>query len=131
MFLNRKRWTVFRRAAVLLIALFALCTLAFRPLVEGIGFSPEQIVLFIGGAILGLINVPLVDWLKHKFGLNQTPALLFAYVFSFLLAFVALLIGGGLRIADLTWPNFFIVATMILAMAQFVYRVLNPQPQTP
>lgn len=129
MFLKRllARW----RVVILLLAVLVLLSLAFRPLVEGIGFTPEQIVLFIGGAILGLIDVPVVDWLKKKFGLSQVPALLFTYLFSFVFGFVALLLGGGLQLADLTWPNFFIVANTMLVMATFVYKVFNPKPQTP
>ena len=129
MFLKRlvaHRWAI----ALFLMVLVVLSSLAFRPLAEGIGFSPEQVVLLIAGIVLGLIDVPLVDWLKHKFGLSQAPALIFAYLVSFVVAFVALLIGGGLQMTDFTWPNFFTLAATILAMAQFVYKAFNPKPQT-
>ena len=129
MFLKRlvaHRWAI----ALFLMVLVVLSSLAFRPLAEGIGFSPEQVVLLIAGIVLGLIDVPLVDWLKHKFGLSQAPALIFAYLVSFVVAFVALLIGGGLQMIDFTWPNFFTLAATILAMAQFVYKAFNPKPQT-
>jgi len=125
-----KRWIVVRRVALLLIAVFVLWSLAFRFLAEGSGFSPEQIALLIAGIVLGLIDVPLVDWLKHAFGLSQIPALIFAYLVSFIVAFLALLVGGGLQVADFTWPNFFTLAATILAMAQFVYKLFNPKPQT-
>jgi hypothetical protein len=90
----------------------------------------EQVIALIVSLILGAIDVPLIDWLKNKLGLGGMAAMSLAYVASFVIAAVALFASGQLGYADLTLANLFTVAAVMISTSQFVYRKLNPEPQS-
>lgn len=79
----------------------------------------EQLVVWVVGLVLGLIEVPVFQWLKDKLGISGSGALVAVMVFSALLGFVALLVTGGFSPFD--WNLLFEYVASIIAMGQFVY----------
>jgi hypothetical protein len=91
--------------------------------------SSEEIILFVGALVLGVIKVPFVDWLKNALKLEGYVAFIVAYAVAFGVAALALFLSGELA-GGLTWENFFGASTMIIATAQFVYKTMNKAPQS-
>lgn len=91
--------------------------------------SSEEIIMFFGSLLLGVIKVPFVDWLKKTVGLDGTSALILAYVVAIGVAVAALLVSGELA-GGFTLENFLASAATIIATAQFVYRIFNQVPQS-
>ena len=83
--------------------------------------SPEQLVTWIVGLVLGAIEVPIIQWLKEKLGLEDKAAMLFVMLASIVVAFGALLGTGGFSPFDLNRLFEYIAA--IMALSQVVYRL--------
>lgn len=82
----------------------------------------EALVVWIVGLVLGVIEVPVFQYLKNKLGIEGVPALLFVLLASVLIAFVALFATGGY--SPFSWDMFLTYCTATIAMAQVVYGLL-------
>ena len=92
----------------------------------------EQIILLVGGVVLGLVGAPtLFQWIKHVFGLTDTWALIVVYGSSVVLAIVALLVSGELKVVELTFENVVALAQTIIVAAIFSYKVLMGKAKNP
>ena len=85
--------------------------------------TAEVMIVWVVGAIVGAIEVPVVQWLKGVFKIEDKVAFLFVMIFSVLLAFLALLVTGGFSPFDLN--NLFIYATSIITLSQVTYGLFK------
>ena len=85
--------------------------------------TAEVLIAWVVGAIVGVIEVPVIQWLKGVFNIEDKVAFLFVMIFSGLLAFLALLVTGGFSPFDLN--NLFVYATSIIALSQVTYGLFK------
>ena len=85
--------------------------------------TAEVMIAWVVGAIVGVIEVPVVQKLKEVFGIEGKIALLFVMIFSVLLAFLALLLTGGFSPFDLN--NLFVYAASIITLSQVTYGLFK------
>ena len=83
--------------------------------------SPEQLATWIVGLILGVIEVPVIQWLKEKLGLEDKAAFLLVMGVSIVIAFGALGFTGGFSPFDIN--RLFEYMASILALSQVVYAL--------
>ena len=83
--------------------------------------TAEVLVVWVVGAIVGVLEVPVFEFLKSKLGISGKAAFLAVMVFSILLAFVALLVTGGFSPFDLN--NLFVYLASIVTLAQITYAL--------
>lgn len=74
--------------------------------------------------LLGVIGVPIAQYIKNKLGLSGIPALLAAGLVSVVLAIVFLFVDGGMP--ALSWDNFSAVFGAVFSAATLVYKGLLP-----
>jgi len=88
--------------------------------------SYEQIIEFIVPIVLGVLGMPLIQWIKQKLGIEDRWALLLALGVSFALAVGALALAGAF--SGLVWSAdaFFKMSGLVFSAAQLAYRLLNP-----
>ena len=83
--------------------------------------TAEGLTTWIVGAIIGVLKVPVFQWLKEKLGVADKVAFLVVMAFSILLAFVALFVTGGFSPFDIN--NLFEYAASIIALGQITYQL--------
>jgi hypothetical protein len=81
--------------------------------------TAEVLVAWVVGAIVGVIEVPVIQWLKSVFKIEDKIAFLFVMIFSVLLSFLALLVTGGFSPFDLN--HLFVYAASIITLSQITY----------
>lgn len=81
--------------------------------------SAEQLATWIVGAIIGVLEVPVFQWIKAKLGIEDKIAFLIVMAFSILLAFVCLLATGGFSPFDVN--RLFEYLGAIVVLGQVVY----------
>jgi len=81
--------------------------------------TAEALITWVVGAIVGVIEVPIAQWLKAVLKVEDKIAFVIVMLFSVLLAFIALLVTGGFSPFDLN--NLFVYATSIIALSQVTY----------
>jgi hypothetical protein len=120
---------IYRILALPLLVVLALFLIAARSLQE----IPPAVVTIIGyivAILLGGFGVKPIDWLKHLFNLSGAGALWFVFGVSLVVAGVAIYFGGALVGFTLDPEHVLAVFGLFLAAATYVYRELNPEPQT-
>ena len=83
--------------------------------------TAEALVVWVVGAIVGILEVPVFEFLKSKLNVSGKAAFLYVMLFSVLLAFVALFVTGGFSPFDL--EKLFVYATSIIALSQVTYAL--------
>lgn len=87
----------------------------------------DQFIEFIAAVLGGIIQVPLVDWLKSVLKVEGKVALALSYVAAVGLAIAGAALTGALGEAG----DPFEMAILVLVTGQTIYKMLNPKPQTP
>jgi hypothetical protein len=121
--------TLYRILVLPLLVLVALFLIAARSLQE----LPAGVLAFIGYALavlLGGFGVKPIDWLKHVLNLEGTAALWLVLGVSVLVAGLAVYFGGALVGFTFDPEHVLAVFGVFFAAAYYVYRQLNPEPQT-
>ncbi len=85
--------------------------------------TAEVMVVWVVGAIVGVLKVPVFQWVKAIFKVEDKAAFAVVMLFSVLLAFVALFVTGGFSPFDLN--NLFVYATSIIALGQVTYGLFK------
>ena len=85
--------------------------------------TAEVLVVWVVGAIVGVLEVPVFQWVKALFKVEDKAAFAVVMLFSVLLAFVALFVTGGFSPFDLN--NLFVYATSIIALSQVTYGLFK------
>jgi hypothetical protein len=80
--------------------------------------------------LLGGLGVRPIDWLKHLLNLSGAGALWFLFGVSVVVAAVAIYLGGGLVGFEFDPEHVLAVFGLFLAAATYVYKQLNPVPQS-
>jgi hypothetical protein len=75
--------------------------------------------------LVGALGVPLINWLKERFGLAGKAAVWLSLVVSVVLGAAALLLSQELSWADFTPENLLGVVGQVLAAATLVYKLLS------
>jgi len=75
----------------------------------------------------GLIGVGLTQWLKAKFDVEGTTALLIAAIVSALLAIGALFLSGEITLTVFTWENLPNAFGIVFSAATLAYKLLMPK----
>ncbi len=73
--------------------------------------------------IAGVVGVPLVNWLKAKFGAEDKAAVYLTVIASFGLAALSLFAAGELDFN----ADFFAVSAQVLGVASAVYKLIWPK----
>ena len=81
--------------------------------------TAEALVTWIIGSIVGVLKVPVFEFLKSRLNISGKGALIVVVLFSVALAFVALLVTGGFSPFDL--ENLFVYMASILTLGQLTY----------
>lgn len=92
--------------------------------------TSEELIAFVVQFVIGMIGMPLVDFLKKKLGLESTAALFFAAAGAAVLGIGALFLSGEIGLVDFTWANLPNAFAAAFAAATLAYKLLNPTPQT-
>lgn len=79
--------------------------------------------------LIGVVLVPIVNWLKAKFGLENEAAMLLTFGASIAFAFLYLFVQGDLTGADFAWEAVGALIGKVLAAATLVYNLLLPYLQ--
>ena len=87
--------------------------------------SPQDTALMIAGFVAGLLGVPIINWLKSKFNVDDTSALALAVGVSVILAFGSMFAGGALGAGSFSWEKLPALITEVFAIATIVFRVLQ------
>jgi len=74
--------------------------------------------------LTGAIGVPLIQWLKNHFRLQDRQAVWLTVTVSVGLALSALFAESELALTDFTWGNLLAVFGQILAAATLAYKLL-------
>lgn len=83
--------------------------------------SAEMLVTWVVGAVVGILKVPVFQWIKEKLGVEDKVAFLVVMAFSIVLAFLALLVTGGFSPFDVN--RLFIYLADIIALGQITYAL--------
>ena len=83
--------------------------------------TADALVVWVVGAIVGILEVPVFEFIKSKLNVSGKTAFLLVTLFSVVLAFVALLVTGGFSPFDLN--NLFVYATSIITLSQVTYAL--------
>ena len=83
--------------------------------------TAEALVVWVVGAIVGVLEVPVFEFLKSKLNVSGKMAFFLVILFSVALAFVALLVTGGFSPFDL--ESMFAYATSIITLSQITYAL--------
>ena len=83
--------------------------------------NAEQLVTWIVGAVLGVVNVPIVQWLKKILGVEDKIAFLVVMLASIVLAVGAMAATGGFSPFGLS--RLFEYLAAIVTLSQFTYRL--------
>jgi hypothetical protein len=120
---------LYRILALPLLVLVAFFLIAARSMQE----IPPAVVTIIGyivAILLGGFGVKPIDWLKHVLNLEGSAALWFVFAVSLVVAGVAIYFGGVLVGFTFDPEHVLAVFGLFLAAATYVYRELNPEPQS-
>ena len=74
--------------------------------------------------IAGFLAVPLINYVKAKFGLSGKPAALLAAAMSVIIALIALFAYGQINLASFTLENFASVFGLVFAAATLAYKLI-------
>jgi hypothetical protein len=77
--------------------------------------------------LVGFVGVPLVNFVKMKFGLEGKMAMLLVVVVSVLLALASLFVSKEMELADFSLANFFAAFGQVLAAATMAYKLLQSE----
>ena len=89
----------------------------------GIGFDQ-----FLNFAV-GLLAIPLITWLKARYGLIDRAAAFLTAGVAVVLSLVALFLYGRVGLAEFTLGNFAAVFGVVYATARLVYeKIVQPKP---
>ena len=111
----------------LLVTLFLVTAARFLQELPG---GVETAATLIVTLILGLVAPGLLDWLKNKLGLSGLAAFRFILLVSAVVAGVAMFLGGYFIGFEATAENILAAFGVFLAAVTYVYKALNPKPQT-
>ncbi|MBN2045434.1 MAG: hypothetical protein JW757_10475 [Anaerolineales bacterium] len=75
--------------------------------------------------LVGALGVPLINWLKDRFGLSGRPAVWLTLAVSLVLGVVSLLVSDELNWADFAPENLLAVVGQVLAAATLAYKLLG------
>jgi len=92
--------------------------------------TSEELILWVASIVLGLIGVPVFDFIKQKLGIEDTSALFLVAGLSAVVGLGALLISGEIGLVDFTWSNLPNAFAAVFAAATMFYKLINPTPQT-
>lgn len=92
--------------------------------------SSEQLLRMVIELVAGFIGMPFFDFVKKKLGLEGMTAMVFVAGLSALVGIAALFVSGEVGIADFTLENFPEAFGLVFAAASFLYKKLNPEPQS-
>lgn len=81
--------------------------------------TAEGLVVWVVGAIVGILEVPVFQWVKAVLKIEDKAAFVIVMLFSVLLAFVALFVTGGF--SPFSLENLFVYAASIIALSQVTY----------
>ena len=86
----------------------------------------EQLIAML----VGLIGIPLVNFLKQQFNLVDKAALLLTSGVSVLLALAVLFVMHMVQVSDFTWENAASVFGLVMSTATIVYKLMNKEEAT-
>jgi hypothetical protein len=87
--------------------------------------EPREILLTIVMIAVGLMGMPLTQWLKQKLGWEDIYAQLLSGAVAVVLAFAELFLAGDLTWDMLTLANLAAVFTAVYTVASFWYGILK------
>lgn len=87
--------------------------------------ASEQWLELLFAAIGGVLAMPFTQWLKAKFGADDTSALALSLAASILLSVLVLILGGTLVFGDFTWAALPQTITVVWGTATLVYNFLR------
>jgi len=85
----------------------------------------NEFLMIILSALLGLLGVPFVDWVKIKWGFADGKALLIAGAIAAALGTLQLFLAGEIGFADFSIDNLAYTFSAIFTAAQIFYKLLK------
>ena len=92
--------------------------------------SSEQLLRMFIEVVAGFIGMPFFDFVKKKLGLENMTAMFFVAGLSALVGVAALFVTGEVGLTDFTIENMPEAFGLVFAAASFLYKKLNPEPQS-
>ena len=80
--------------------------------------------------LIGVLGMPVMDFIKKKLGLEGMPAMFLVAGLSTAMGLVALFVAGEVGLVDFSLANLPEVAALVFTAASFAYRLVNPEPQS-
>jgi hypothetical protein len=87
--------------------------------------TAQQVAEGIAILIAGVVQVPLMQWLKKALAVTDTSALALTLGVSGVIAFVAMLVTGEIVGTQFTWENLPGLATAVFGVATVVYNIFK------
>jgi len=87
--------------------------------------TAEQLATGIAILIAGVVQVPLMQWLKKALAVDDTSALALTIALSAIIAFVSMLVTGAIIGSAFTWANLPAMVTAIFAVATVVFNIFK------
>lgn len=75
--------------------------------------------------VLGLLGMPLTTWLKHRFNLADTWALILSAAVAVVLALVQLFGTGYFTGTAISWENFGVIFWAVWGIASAFYKLFR------
>lgn len=85
----------------------------------------REILLTVLMIVVGLLGMPLTQWLKQKLNLTDIWAQLLSGAVAVVLAFAELFLAGDLTLDMFTLANFATVFGLVYTVASFWYGILK------
>ena len=92
--------------------------------------SSELAIILLLQVLVGVLGMPVMDWIKKKLGLEGTAALFLVAALSTVAGIGALFVSGEVGLMEFTWVNLPHVFTVVFTAATIAYRLIYPEPQT-
>jgi len=123
--------SLYRRLALTALVLLLVPLLIAAVLLQEIPEAVLSAATLLVTLVLGLVAPGLIDWIKKVLGVEGLAAFRVVLLISVIVAGVAMLIGGYFLGFQAT-ENILLAASFIfLATVTYVYKALNPRPQSP
>ncbi|HLC03162.1 MAG TPA: hypothetical protein VJK02_09010 [Anaerolineales bacterium] len=123
--------SLYRRLALTALVLLLVPLLIAAVLLQEIPEAVLSAATLLVTLVLGLVAPGLIDWIKKVLGVEGLAAFRVVLLISVIVAGVAMLIGGYFLGFQATAENILAASFIFLATVTYVYKALNPRPQSP
>src|SRR3990167_7941811 len=123
--------SLYRRLALTALVLLLVPLLIAAVLLQEIPEAVLSAATLLVTLVLGLVAPGLIDWIKKVLGVEGLAAFRVVLLISVIVAGGGVVVWGGLPGLPGPPPNILAASFIFLATVTYVYKALNPRPQSP